>query len=427
MGRSIIIIGAGAAGLQAARRLSQAGHQVTVLEAGSIPGGRILTIPAGGAGGFSFSVEGGAEFIHGELPLSLELAREAGVDLQPMDSHMVRVQGGREDRREFMSKDWGVMLERMGMLPEDKPLADFLVENFSGERYAALRDNVGRMAEGYDLADLSTVSVRSLHREWAAEGEEEEYRPEGGYGQMIDHLVDVCRRQGCAFHFSAVVSTVRWRRGNVEVELSDGRTFSAELVVVTVSIGVLKAGAIEFLPDIPVQREAIGKLGYGSVIKVLMEFNKPLWDKRKKQGRTLFILSDEAVPTWWTQAADDCPLITGWIAGARLLAFRELDKEGRLLSALRSLAAIFSMEVDALRAELRASLFLDWETSPLIKGGYSFDTVGAGDVRVVLSKPVEETIYFSGEGLYDGDVPGTVEAAFCSGVTVADKIITGVR
>ena len=423
MGRSIIIIGAGAAGLQAARHLSQAGHQVTVLEAASIPGGRILTIPAGGAGGFSFPVEGGAEFIHGELPLSLDLAREAGVILQPTDSHMVRVQGGSEDQREFMSKDWGVLLERMGMLREDKPLADFLAENFSGERYADLRNTAGRMAEGYDLADLRMVSVRSLHREWAAEGEDEEYRPEGGYRKMIDHLADVCQRQGCVFHFSAAVSRVRWRRGVVEAEAADGRIFSAELVVVTVSLGVLKAGSIDFLPDIPLQREAIGKLGYGSVIKVLMEFNKPLWDKRKKPGQTLFILSDEAVPTWWTQAADDCPLITGWMSGERMLAFRQLDKEGRLLSALRSLAAIFSMEVDVLRAELRASLFLDWEMSPLIKGGYSFDTVGFEEDRAFLLKPVEETIYFSGEGLYDGDVPGTVEAAFCSGVTAANKII----
>ena len=180
MGRSIIIIGAGAAGLQAARKLSSAGHRVTVLESASQPGGRILTVPAGGSGGFSQQVEGGAEFIHGELPLTLGLAREAGVPLHPIDSHMIRVEGGKKDQREFMSKDWSLMLERMGMLREDKPLADFLATDFPGAEYVLLRDSACRMAEGYDLADVHTVSTLSLHQEWAAEGDEAEFRPEGG-------------------------------------------------------------------------------------------------------------------------------------------------------------------------------------------------------------------------------------------------------
>ena len=75
MASSIIIIGAGVSGLLAARRLSEAGFIVTVLEAAGRPGGRIMTISEG----FSSVVEGGAEFIHGELPLSLQLAKEAGL------------------------------------------------------------------------------------------------------------------------------------------------------------------------------------------------------------------------------------------------------------------------------------------------------------------------------------------------------------
>jgi len=422
MAKSIIIIGAGAAGLQAGRRLSRAGYRVTILEASGVPGGRILSLPAGAPAGFSMTVEGGAEFIHGELPLSLELAKEAGVILQPVNAHMVQVWG---DGEQDFHRGWDELFKQMDMLPEDMPFADFLSTYFSADRYAAMRESVSRMAEGYDLADLHTASTRSLYREWAAEEDGgREYRPLGGYRQLIDHLARVCGAQGCVIHYSSPVRAVRWEPGKVTVEIAAGSIYCAELLVSTVSLGVLKTAGINFSPGLPAAHlAAIKKLGFGSVIKVLLEFDQAFWNDRKKPGQTLFILSDEALPTWWTQPADDCRLITGWVAGQNLRALRALDREAWITAALRSLAGIFAIDSEMLRGRLKASLMLDWETAPAIHGGYSFDTVGAADARVVLSQPVDGTLFFSGEGLYEGDVPGTVEAAFCSGVTVADKII----
>lgn len=246
----------------------------------------------------------------------------------------------------------------------------------------------------------------------------------GGYRQLIDHLVRVCGTQGCAIHYSSPITQVRWEAGKVAVITASGRVYEAELLVVTVSLGVLKAAGIAFFPELPAEhRAAIKKLGFGSVIKVLLEFDEIFWRSRKQRGQTLFILSDEALPTWWTQPADDCGLITGWVAGKKMLALRALDKEARLTAALQSLAGIFELDSNVLRSRLKASLVLDWGASPRVCGGYSFDTVGAADARIALSQPVEGTLFFSGEGLYEGDVPGTVEAAFCSGITVADKII----
>ena len=421
----IIIIGAGAAGLQAGRRLSAAGHSVTILEAGAQPGGRILTLPAG-SGSFSVPVECGAEFIHGELALSMALAKEARIDLQPVDSEMVRMDQGKEEHKNMLSQDWGTLMPRMAMLSEDKPLGDFLDTEFPGERYAALRDSVGRMAEGYDLADLRMVSTKWLFREWSAEEEEqEEYRPAGGYRRMIDFLVGICRAQGCRLYFSTVVKAVRWDWHRVEVEIEDGQVFAADRLLTTASLGVLRAGVIGFFPAISRQLEAVHKLGFGSVIKVQLEFAAPFWGGQKPPGRTLFLVTAEPVPVWWTQPLDDCPLITAWISGERMRVFRRLSKEERIESCLRSLAAIFGEEEKILQAQLRASLVLDWEAAPTVLGGYSFDTVEAVAAREVLGEPVADTLYFAGEGLYAGSAPGTVEAALCSGVEVAEKMMTG--
>jgi monoamine oxidase len=421
----IIIIGAGAAGLQAGRRLSAAGHSVVILEAGAQPGGRILTLAAG-SGGFTVPVECGAEFIHGDLALSLALAKEARIDLQPVASEMVRLDHGAPEHKSLLSQDWGKLMPRMEMLLEDKPLADFLDAEFPGEQYTALRDSVSRMAEGYDLADLRTVSTRWLFREWSAEEEEqEEYRVSGGYRRLIDFLAGVCRAQGCRLYFSTVVKAVRWDWHRVEVETADGQVFASDRLLTTVSLGVLKACGIGFFPAIARQMEAVRQLGFGSVIKVQLEFAAPFWGEQKPAGRTLFLVTGEPVPVWWTQPGDDCPLITAWISGERMRVFRALDKEGRIDSCLRSLASVFSVGEHDLRAQLRASLVLDWESAPAVLGGYSFDTVDAVGAREVLCEPVADTLYFAGEGLYAGSSPGTVEAAFCSGVEVADKMMAG--
>ncbi len=428
MALSIIIIGAGASGLMAARRLSAAGHSVTILEAGAEPGGRILSLPAGSAG-FSTVVEGGAEFIHGELPLSLQLAREAGVVLHPVRGQMVRLQRGKSLKNsggnEFMGKDWDLLLEKMEQLQTDEPIADFMASHFSDDRYSALRDSVRRFAEGYDLADVHRVSTRALYNEWAREGDDEEYRPEGGYRRLVDFLVAECLRSGCVFNFSTKVAEVRWQQGRVEAVTAGGAVFVAEQMMITVSLGVLQAepAILTFSPAIPEQLAAARQLGYGSVIKILMEFKKAFWKKEKKDNQTLFIISDEPVPTWWTQPENDSCLLTGWLAGQLMYNFQLLSQAERIESCLQSLAAVFSLDKEELRQSLSAILVLDWSKAPYILGGYSYDTVGAENARSLLSQAVEGTLWFAGEALYEGVAPGTIEAAFTSGQETADKII----
>jgi monoamine oxidase len=323
-----------------------------------------------------------------------------------------------------MGGDWDQLMEEMGRLTTDLPIADFLAEHFGGGRYAQLRESVTRFAEGYDLADLRRVSTRALYLEWSREGDDaEEYRVVGGYRQLIDFMAEECRRNGAELHYSSPVTDISWNKGRVEVWTMGGRVYGGDTLIVSASLGVLGAGLIRFSPVLPGVDAAIKQLGFGSVIKILLEFRQAFWLEKKKKDQTLFVLSDQAIPTWWTQADEQSGVLTGWLAGERMQRFQQLDENGKLDSCLRSLEAIFSRDAEELRRELVGVRVLDWAGAAFVRGGYSYETVESSAARALLAAGVEETIYFCGEAFYEGEAPGTVEAALSSGWVLAERII----
>jgi monoamine oxidase len=417
MNKPIIIIGAGAAGLMAARELGAAGHPVIVLEAGASPGGRIRTLRGGG---FSGPVEEGAEFVHGKLPLTLQLLEEANIPYHPVKGKMLQFKDGNWVVESLFSDDWDVLMEKMGDTRKDMTLAAFLRQEFAEEKYKGLRESAIRYAEGFDLADPETVSVRYLYGEWEHEGEGQ-YRVEGGYGRLIDWMAEVYGNEGASIHLSSAVKEIIWEKDAIRVITEGGAAFHGGKIIVTVSPAVLLRGAIRFAPAIDARLEAFGNLGFGSITKMLLEFKTAFWRQRDKNMG--FLISDQRLPTWWTQLPDEYPLLTGWIPGAAMGGLAGMAEDALTELALVSLAGIFSMDIALLKKELVAAKSIDWSAEPYIWGGYSFDTVKSVTARKLLNEPVEQTLFFAGEALHEGDWPGTVEAALDSGKVVAQKII----
>lgn len=421
MSSSVLIIGAGAAGLMAARELSARGYAVTILEARNRAGGRMHTIqtPA-----FSLPVEAGAEFLHGKLPITLQLLEEAGIGYTPVEGRMIEVHDGHWHRQDRFIDGWDTLMERLQNLKEDMTVQQFLETSFPGSRYEALRRSVQRFAEGYDGADISKASILSLRNEWEKE-EEEQYHITGGYERLTDFLVAQCIRQRCLLQFSTPVKQIRWQEGSVEAVAADGRVFKAHKAVITLPLGVWQQSegksSITITPAINKQVEAFHQIGFSTVIKISLEFKQPFWQEYEKELG--FIFSEEIFPTWWTQHPHPAPLLTGWINGPQAASFTQAGPEKMLQYALYSLAGIFGLPLIFLEQQLVASNITDWGADPYSLGAYSYDMLPSRAARQLLQQPVANTLWFAGEALYTGAWPGTVEAALTSGKEVADQLL----
>jgi monoamine oxidase len=428
----ILVIGAGAAGLMAARTLVKSGKTVIVLEARNRLGGRIHTIDDES---FFKHAELGAEFVHGNLPVTLGLLKEAGIPLQHSGGEMWQYQDGHFSNNGFFIEEWDLLMKKLGELKNDISIGDFLQNEFPDKKYEGLRKSVERFVCGYDTADPYKASAFALRTEWQGEDDDAQHRIKGGYGAMVNYLEQETVAEGGKIYLNSVVKEIDWYKNIAKVITDSGDVYQATKVIIALPLGVLQAdknkkGAISFNPPIPEQIGALNEIGFGAIIKVLLEFETLFWEDKqveKLAGKNLmemaFIISDQEIPTWWTQTPEHSPVLTGWLGGPAAEAKKDLTDDELLQLSLQSLASIFKREVQDLKDQLVAFKIVNWTIDPFALGSYSYDTIAAPASREVLNSAVSDTLFFAGEYLYEGPAMGTVEAALTSGKGVAERII----
>ncbi len=441
----VLVIGAGAAGLAAARDLSQAGCRVTVVEARARIGGRILTLRDPRA---PLPLELGAEFVHGEAPETLSVAQAAGLMVLELPGLHETVTDGRfKPMRDFwetissMNRD---LARRVGRRGKDFAVSEYLEgASLPSSKRQFLEDFV----QGFYAAHPDRLSAQSLAEE--AEGNEEseeredkQFRIASGGDALMRWLRDGLDPDRTALRLSTVAERLAWKRGAVTLDCRGGdgvplNSLRARATVVTLPHAVLKAGALRFDPPLPAKQRALSGIETGNTFKIVLRFRHAFWDESEflktrrdgseESGGVNFLHAHGAeVPTWWTAAPARATLLTGWVGGSRAEALLAEEPLTRLERSLVALSDILAVPRRELEEQLDGWASHDWRADPFARGAYSYVAVGGARAPQALARPVEGTLFFAGEAT-NGQQIGTVSGALASGRRAAREVLRLLR
>lgn len=421
--QDVLVIGAGMAGLTAARTLAEAGLRVTVLEARDRVGGRIFTQRSGNE-----VIELGAEFIHGRPPELWAIVNEAGLETYGRDG------------AQFCFED-SQLAESGSNLGNAFHLLDGL-EDYSGPDLSFAqyldtlsaspdeRQSILGYVEGFNAADSREISIISLGVQQKAEesigGGIIGYGVRRGYNSIADFLTQRIAHDNGTIHLDTTVRELNWRAGNVEAITTSG-SFTAQQCIVTLPLGVLQNQSVAITPTPEPILAAASKMRMGQASRITLAFREPFW-KHLPHPPNLenlsFLFSFEKMPrVWWTSHPEPGNTITGWLGGPRSAQLNNLGNDQLADHTCATLAEIFSINPTALRQSLLCCFHHNWQSDPFSLGAYSYVAAGGIDAPQRMTQPLNNTLFFAGEHTDTTGHWGTVHAAVRSGLRAAAQIL----
>jgi len=437
-----LIIGAGAAGLAAARDLSAAGRRVVVLEARVRTGGRIWTYRDPSS---SVPIEFGAEFVHGKSPSLWHLAERAHLKLQETSDRHWYFEDGKLSKSQDFWKKIEKLNDKMKSCEVDQSLKDFLASLADDEETRRAKAMAIRYVEGFHAANADRIGIHGIVKANDAADSidgEKSFRFLNGYESLVDALCAEADSYGATFHLNTVVKEILWSGDRVKAFCEDAcgnSSFAAPCAIITLPLGVLqnpdKTAVVRFVPELPQPKvAAINSLATGNVVRIVFRFRERFWETLKlrdednrvmKFANAAFIhYPDAPIPTWWTQLPIRAPVLVGWAGGP--LADRLIDSEASggwiLDEAIPSLAHILNVSPNKIRDQLEVPYLHDWRNDPFSRGAYSYVPVNGLAAQATLSQPIANRLFFAGEATSVGHI-GTVHGAIESGQRAAKEVI----
>jgi monoamine oxidase len=403
----IVVIGAGAAGIAAARRIMAANRKVIVVEASGQIGGRCLTDSAT----FDAPFDRGARWMHNpEVSAMVKLARSAGFDLVPASpGRKIRI--GRRFARAGETEEFLAALVRANRAIDeasrgraDVTCAAALPKDL-GDWAGAVEFVLGASATGKDLQDISVLDKAHAQDRSSAVGCRQ------GLGALIVRL-----GEQIPVSLSTPANRVVWSTRDVSVATQAGK-IAARAAIITVSSNVLAAGMIKFDPDIPKRYlDAASKLTLGSYDRIALQL----------QGNPLGLSRDDVLIEQSNSMRT--ALLTANIGSSTLCTIDVAGSFGRDLSAQGEramvafaqewLAKLFGSDVGA---AVKKSSGTQWNASPYVLGAMSAAAPGGQPSRKTLAESIG-AVFFAGEATHE-TMWGTVDGAWDSGERAAEAAL----
>ncbi len=412
-----LVLGAGTAGVTAARQLASHGLTVAVVEARDRIGGRVYSV----RDFCGEPVEGGAEFIHTSDADIWPEVRAAGLAVRrcPLARNSMFNLGGRTRWLPWLLLHPGVwpafpilrQIRRVG--PQDMSAREFIERHgFRGRaRVLAEMTLTAHLPGSIDeVGLLGLVEDRVLHLEAGSY-----HRVADGYDRLPEHV-----GRGFDIRFGFAVETVRWAADGVSVAAHDGREMSARAAISTLPFGVLKSGAVRFAPELPEsKRSTFAQLEMGPVVKMLLLFREPFWPR----WLTNLGCGTGPVTLYWPvfYGAEAKPaVLTAYCTGPRAAAISRLGEDEAVSVVLADLRRLFP-RADPHRA-LLAARRIDWARDPFSCGGYTFLRPGGSGARQRLAAADTGALFWAGSATATPTIAETVQAAYLSGLRAAGEV-----
>jgi monoamine oxidase len=419
----VAIIGAGAAGLAAAATLSTHGYRICLLEARDRIGGRIATRLEQNV---AVPIELGAEFVHGRAPATHRWLRRNNVALIDAPEERWLLRSGKLRRGDALFPELKSRLGALRRPPKDLPFKDYIEGTTRTRLPRRVREFALMLVEGYDAADASRVSTYSTLDEWCGSGaaDAQTFRPQGGYDSLLRVLTSAFEQSRVHMNLRSIVREVRWKRGEVAIvttQHGETREVVAPRAIITLPVGILKLPAsapnsVRFVPALTAKRPALAGLGTGLVIKIVLKFREPFWEKiegDRYAGAAFFHAPRAAFPTFWTTLPVRTPLLTAWAAGPSAAHLAGRSEANLVRAALECLSSVFAGHERHVAA-CETAYVHDWQSDPFACGAYSYAVAGGTGARKRLARPLDGTLFFAGEAADTSGESGTVTGALAS-------------